>query len=139
MKKAILSVLAVMTIALSGVLVSGPVFAGACSGGNQDDSCNKICKDTSIDQSVRDAAGCTDDSNDTLPSHLNNLVTAAVTVVGILAVLVIVVGGQRLVTSAGDPGKMKQAKDMILYAVIAVIIAGLAYALINFVAQAVGK
>ena len=36
-------------------------------------------------------------------------------------------------TSAGDPGKTKKAKDTILYAVIGLIICVLAFAIVNFV------
>jgi hypothetical protein len=139
MKKKILSIFAILTIALAGVFVAKPAFAGQCSGGNNDAECNKVCQDTSIPQSVRDAAGCSDTSSDTLPSHLKSIIDAVIALVGIIAVLVIVVGGQRLVTSSGDPQKVNQAKNMILYAVIAVIIASLAYAIINFVADSIGK
>lgn len=139
MKKKILNLAMVLSIALSGVFVASPVFAGQCSGGNNDSTCNKICNDTSQPKEVRDAAGCSDTTSDVLPNNLKNIIDVAITVVGIIAVLVIVVGGQRLVTSSGDPGKVTQAKNMILYAVIAIIIAGLAYAIINFVAVSIGK
>jgi hypothetical protein len=37
------------------------------------------------------------------------------------------------VTSSGDPGKVKKGKDTILYGIIGLVIALLAYAIINFV------
>ena len=53
--------------------------------------------------------------------------------------LVIVIAGQRYVTAGGDSAKIKQAKDMILYAVVGIVVAGLAWAIINFVAANLGK
>ena len=36
-------------------------------------------------------------------------------------------------TSSGDAGKIKKARDTILYAVIGLIVVALAFALVNFV------
>ena len=137
MKKKILSIIAVLTIVLSGAFVYAPVYAGTCSGGNSDAKCNKVCQDSTISAEVKEAAGCS--MTTSLPSHIENIINVAISVVGIIAVIVIVIGGQRMVTSSGDPGKVKQAKDMILYAGIALVIATLAYAIINFVGTAIGK
>ena len=139
MKKKILSIIAVLTIVLSGAFVYAPVYAGTCSGGNNDEKCNRVCQDSTISAEVKEAAGCSMTTSDTLPSHIENIINVAISVVGIIAVIVIVIGGQRMVTSSGDPGKVKQAKDMILYAGIALVIATLAYAIINFVGTAIGK
>jgi hypothetical protein len=45
----------------------------------------------------------------------------------------IIVGGIRYVTSAGDSSKVKAAKDTIMYSVVGLAIAILAYAIVNFV------
>lgn len=137
MKKAIFGVMTIMisgVLALSSLFVA-PVMAGECANGSSDAKCNKICNDSNIDDTQKAAAGCTMTSNkeDSLAFRLTNIINIVITVVGILAVLVIVIGGQRFISAGGDPGKVKQAKDMILYAVIAVIVAGLAYAIVNFV------
>ncbi|MBP5511973.1 hypothetical protein J6X90_01125 [Candidatus Saccharibacteria bacterium] len=141
MKKRILSIIATLTIVF-GAFASAPAYASgtsACKGGNNDPSCNKVCQDSKIPAETKQAAGCSMTTSDTLPSHVENIINVAISVVGILAVIVIVVGGQRMVTSSGDPVKVKQAKDMILYAGIALVIATLAYAIITFVGQAIGK
>lgn len=52
---------------------------------------------------------------------------------GAIAVIVIIFGGLRYVVSTGDAARIKQAKDTILYGVIGLVIAILAYALVNFV------
>jgi uncharacterized membrane protein len=53
--------------------------------------------------------------------------------------LFIVIGGIRYATSNGDSGSIKTAKDTILYAVIGLIAAIMAYAIVNFVVSAFTK
>lgn len=53
--------------------------------------------------------------------------------VGAVAVVVIIISGFRLATSAGDAGAVKSARDGILYSVVGVFIAIAAYAIVNFV------
>ena len=89
-----------------------------------------------MDDVQKAAAGC-NEKGKTVVDPVINIITAVIGVVGILAVLVIVVAGQRLVSSNGDPGKVKQAKDMILYAVVAVIVAVMAFAITTFVSGAI--
>jgi len=45
----------------------------------------------------------------------------------------IIVGGIRYATSNGDQSAVKGAKDTILYAVVGLIVALVAYAIVNFV------
>lgn len=54
-------------------------------------------------------------------------------VIGAIAVIMIVIGGLRYVISGGDSSQVQAAKNTILYALIGVIIAILAYAIVNFV------
>lgn len=53
--------------------------------------------------------------------------------VGAIAVIVIIIGGLRYVISQGSSDQVKQAKDTILYGVIGLVVAILAYALVHFV------
>lgn len=53
--------------------------------------------------------------------------------VGAVAVIMLIIGGFRYVTSNGDAGAIKGAKDTIMYAIIGIVVAFLAYAAVNFV------
>lgn len=53
--------------------------------------------------------------------------------VGAIAVIMIIIGGLRYVTSQGDSGAMQSAKNTILYAIIGVIVAIIAYAIVNLI------
>ena len=54
-------------------------------------------------------------------------------IVGAIAVIMIIIGGLRYVISGGDATQVQAAKNTILYALVGIIIAILAYAAINFV------
>lgn len=54
-------------------------------------------------------------------------------VIGAIAVVMLIIGGVRYVVSAGDQNAVTSAKNTILYAIIGIIVAFLAYAAIGFV------
>jgi hypothetical protein len=54
-------------------------------------------------------------------------------IIGAISVIMIIVGGLRYVVSGGDASKVSGAKNTILYAIVGIIVAILAYAIINFV------
>ena len=54
-------------------------------------------------------------------------------VIGAIAVIMIVIGGLRYVLSGGDSSQITAAKNTILYAIIGIVVAILAYAIIQFV------
>ena len=51
--------------------------------------------------------------------------------------IVVIVGGIGYMTSTGDVGKAKKAKDTILYGIIGLVVALLAFAIVNFVLTSV--
>ena len=53
--------------------------------------------------------------------------------IGAISVLMLIYGGIRYTISDGDEKSIKAAKDTILYAVIGIIVALLAYAIVSFV------
>lgn len=54
-------------------------------------------------------------------------------IIGAIAVIMIVIGGLRYVISGGDSSQITAAKNTILYAIVGIIVAILAYAAVNFV------
>lgn len=57
-------------------------------------------------------------------------------IVGIIAVIMLIWGGIRYVVSGGDAKKVTDAKNTVLYAIIGLIVAFLAFAIVNFVVNA---
>lgn len=66
-------------------------------------------------------------------SVFQTIVNVLLFIIGAVAVIMLVYGGFRYVTSAGDSSAVTSAKNTILYAVIGIIVAILAYAVVNFV------
>ena len=58
-------------------------------------------------------------------------------VVGAISVFMLVWGGIRYIISGGDSKKVTDAKNTILYAILGLIIAFFAYAIVNFVLNAI--
>lgn len=57
-------------------------------------------------------------------------------VVGIIAVIMLIIGGIRYVVSGGDSKKVTDAKNTVLYAIIGLVVCFLAFAIVNFVISA---
>ena len=80
----------------------------------------------------------TANTND-LMGQANTIINVVIGVIGFVAVAFIIFGGFQYTTSAGDPGKVKKAKDTILYGIIGLVVSMLAYAIVNFVLANVFK
>lgn len=57
-------------------------------------------------------------------------------IVGIMAVIMLIIGGIKYVISGGDAKKVTDAKNTVLYAIIGLVVAFLAFAIVNFVISA---
>jgi len=69
----------------------------------------------------------------TLNTEIWNIIRTALTILGGIAVIVIIAGGIMYATSAGDPSKVTAAKNTILYSVIGLAVAMSAAAIITLV------
>ncbi len=54
-------------------------------------------------------------------------------IVGVVAVIMLIIGGIKYVVSGGDAKKVTDAKNTVLYAIIGLVIAFFAFAIVNFV------
>ena len=73
------------------------------------------------------------EGNSSLMGMIQVVINVLLSVIGVVAVLVIILGGVQYTTSLGDAGKVKKAKDTIMYGIIGLVIALLAFAIVNFV------
>ena len=76
---------------------------------------------------------CKGTNKNSLYVLIGNVVNLLLTIAGIIAVIMIVIGGIRYTTSAGDAGQTKSARDTIIYAVAGLVIAIMAFAIVNWV------
>ncbi len=82
--------------------------------------------------------GATSTGGDAKPleKYIGDIVNIIVFIIGAISVLMIVIGGLRYVTSGGDSSSVTSAKNTILYAIVGLVVAIMAYAIVNFVLKA---
>jgi len=116
----------ITTFIASFALVAGiGVFAAVPAGAiNVFEQCTADNKDTSV---------CKAQGSDDVNSLTQTIVGILSFVVGVLSVIMIIVGGIRYTLSNGDSGRIKSAKDTVLYSVIGLVVSLLAYVIVNFV------
>lgn len=68
-----------------------------------------------------------------LTQQVASITNTLLIVIGVVAVLMLIVGGFRYIFSQGDEKQTKGAKDTILFSIIGIVVALLAYAIVNFV------
>lgn len=117
----------VLTLA-SVLMLTLPVSAVTCPAGtNRQGSSASTLAECNIE-----------DDNSLIPTILN-IIQVTIGVLALVAVIVIIFAGVQYTTSAGDAGKVKKAKDSILYGIIGLVIAILAFAIVNFVLSSLTK
>ncbi len=120
--------LSLLIIGLTGMsLFLIPATVGAV-----EDPLNDACGGSGA---ASDSAACSSRSpvNNPVVSVIVDVIQILLTVIGVVAVIVIMVAGFRYVTSSGDPGTINAAKNTILFAVIGLVIAVSAQIIIAFV------
>ena len=94
------------------------------------------------DQSIQGGVNCAqgNSSNQTLfgsNSIFTTIVNVLLFVIGAISVIMLIIGGIRYTLSGGDSGSVTAAKNTIMYAIIGLVIAFLAFAIVNWVLGAV--
>lgn len=110
-----------MTLGLVFVVPAGEAFAGS----SKDDVCAGV-------NAVAGGTGCTGGT-----SSINKIITVALNLmsvlIGIVAVVMIMVGGFKYITAGGDSGNVTSAKHTIVYALIGLIVVAMAQFIVQFV------
>ena len=133
-KKSLQSLLLVPVIAL-GLSFTLPVVpsAGAVT--------NQACEDPSAGGdaiSIGNAADCAQGQDQGASLFGTGGIFQTVTnvllfIIGAISVIMLIIGGIRYTVSGGDSAAVTSAKNTILYAIVGIIVALLAYAVVNFV------
>lgn len=117
----------VLTLA-SVLMLTLPVSAVTCPAGTNRQG-----------SSASTLAECNIENDNSLIPTILNIIQVTIGVLALVAVIVIIFAGVQYTTSAGDTGKVKKAKDSILYGIIGLVIAILAFAIVNFVLSSLTK
>lgn len=124
-----LAIAGLMTLTgLGGMLaMNGTASAVACPDGSQRPSADSLAE-CNLPPTT---------ANDSLIDKVMDAISVVLGVLGIVAVVVIIIGGISFITSQGDSSKVTKARNTILYGIVGLVIALLAFAIVNFVLKGV--
>ena len=95
---------------------------------------DNICNGAQLDPN---AGGCANADIGSAGTDVQSIIATGIDlfslVVGIIAVIMIIIGGVKYITSGGDAGNVTGAKNTILYAIIGLIVVALAQTVVFFV------
>jgi len=126
LKKLSQGILLVPAMVLGLSFVAAPVAGAECANGELTINCGA----SSAQGTNTPASLFGDGSNQGL---FKTIVNVMLFLVGAVAVIMLIIGGVRYVVSGGDQNNVTAAKNTILYAIIGIIVAVLAFAVVNFV------
>ncbi|HEX5395338.1 MAG TPA: pilin [Candidatus Saccharimonadales bacterium] len=84
-------------------------------------------------QAAGENCQATPSTNNGLDDTIKTIINVLSAIVGVAAIIMIIVGGFRYITSGGDTAQVASAKNTLLYAVIGLVVAALAQVLVRFV------
>lgn len=76
-----------------------------------------------------------DAKGDIAQDRLPDILQLVFAILGSIAFLILVISGLRYVLASGDPNRMSQAKQAILYAIIGLAVALSAFSIVTFVVK----
>ena len=101
----------------------------------QDNLCGGI-NAAATGSSTKDTSGCSNGTSNTdtaLTNIAHTIINVFSIIVGIAAVVMIIYGGFRYITSGGDSNRVGSAKNSLIYPIVGLIIVALAQVIVHFV------
>jgi hypothetical protein len=127
-------ILTVLTLTLCTIAGFGIRATVSAQSNVQQEINNGLCAGSNLDLSSNPSGDCTSsDSTAKFNNLIHSIINVLSAVVGVVAVVMIIVGGLRYITSGGNDTSVSGAKNTILYAVIGLIIVALAQIIVRFV------
>lgn len=119
-----------LLITLSLIGLSGSVWALQAPGAvYAEDPQGEICKGIgAVSGSGNDCS-----SDVSLTEIVRNVINIFSIIIGIVAVIMIMVGGFRYITAAGDSSRLSGARNTIVFAIVGLVVAALAQVIVRFV------
>lgn len=73
-------------------------------------------------------------STGSVSQGFTNIINLLLGLIGALAVIFIIIGGLQIATAAGNPARLKQGREAVIYSVIGIVVALMAYGVVAFIA-----
>lgn len=125
MKKIVLNSLGTMVMVIGSMIyLSNPVNAIVLSDNCPTGGSSSVCASAS--------------PKDDLGAIIKQITNVMFFIIGAIAVVMIIYSGIRYTTSAGNPAGVTAAKNSLIYSIVGLVVAILAYAIVNFVVTRIG-
>ena len=112
-----------LVVILSSLYLMTPLMASA-----------SIKEDVCAGVGISSGSGCVDPAGSpTVDNVIERGLNIFTAIVGIIAVVMIIIGGVKYMTSQGDSGKTAEAKNTVMYAGIGLVIVALSQIIVRFV------
>lgn len=128
MVKSIKRILA--TVAASGALLFPALVPASVLA--QPSITNSLCGGVNLTTNQQ-ACSTTNDENAGLNAIIELVINVFSVVVGFIAIVMMIYGGFKYITSSGDSGNVTAAKNTIMYALIGLVVVALAQLIVRFV------
>ena len=93
---------------------------------------NNLCQGSNLDLTAA-GSNCPTDTGTTATTLIAKIINILSVLIGAIAVVMIIIGGFRYVTSAGNAEGTKAARNTIVYAIVGLIVVALAQIIVHFV------
>ena len=125
MKKIVLKSLGTMVMVIGSMIyLNNPVNAIVLSDNCPAGGSSSVCASAS--------------PKDDLGAIIKQITNVMFFIIGAIAVVMIIYSGIRYTTSAGNPAGVTAAKNSLIYSIVGLVVAILAYAIVNFVVTRIG-
>jgi len=131
MKQRISHLFAALSVSLMlGLGLAAPVYAQDA----QQQINNGLCAGSNLEftENPGQCNVATSDATTKINDIIHTIVNLLSAIVGVVAVLMIIVGGFRYITSGGNDTSVTSAKNTILYAIIGLVVVALAQLIVRF-------
>ncbi len=120
----------VMLVVALGLPLASPAIANAADTGAL---CSGATGNIGSITSSSGSSTCGSAAGNTVDNTIALVLNLFSAIVGIIAVIMIIIGGVKYITSGGSSEKTSSAKDTILFAIVGLIVVALAQIIVKFV------
>jgi hypothetical protein len=124
LKRSVVSLVAGLLVLISGLALAPAVYAAPS------DAAKQACEGVSV---VAGGSCSNESTGPDVNTIINTVINLLSWIIGVIAVIMIIYGGFKFVTSAGDSGKVTSARSTIIYALIGLVVVAFAQTIVKFV------
>jgi hypothetical protein len=122
-----------ITTAAFSLMIATPMLTPALVSAQDADIQEGVCTGATLQTTPTSCPTATEGAGDSIDGLIATVVNIFSLIVGVVAVIMIIFGGFRYITSGGNDTNVGAAKNTILYAIIGLVIVALAQFIVRFV------